>query len=384
MVDSIVPALANQSAATSSAPGPASPGLTPGLTVFSMTEFVPAWALHLDETAPPSKARASTPDLCVVLIDAALLGEHDVDWLMGIEAELGPVIAVGAMTRGGVRVRPRGVRGCVPRSVLTAPAELALDILRDLVDGPGLDSCAMERYMRDAIHEFRTPLTVISEFAGLCQDGIGGPLTERQETYMEYIQAAVDRMGEHFDDFRDGVRMRFGSLVHGSDRGFLPEVVRSAAASMGVGEIDLSSVSGVRLDHVDCDRMTEALRRVMAGARKLSAAGGTISVSAAPSGSDAAEIRVGYRGVVLSEDDVRVMEEGTLMREDGFYRSVARVFGLGISMARLFLMQSGGQLRLEVEPGVGGTFVATVPAELSAEVKLLGTDWAPGARSGAA
>ena len=47
-----------------------------------------------------------------------------------------------------------------------------LDILADLADGPAIVPCKMERYMRDAIHEFRTPLTVISEFAALCKDAI--------------------------------------------------------------------------------------------------------------------------------------------------------------------------------------------------------------------
>ena len=88
--------------------------------------------------------------------------------------------------------------------------------------------------------------------------------------------------------------------------------------------------------------------------------------------------------VVLSDDDVIVMRDGTIHREDGFYRSVARVFGLGVSMARLFLEQSGGDLRLEVEKGAGGTFVVTVPVELPSSVRLTGANPVPEARFGAA
>lgn len=33
---------------------------------------------------------------------------------------------------------------------------------------------AIEELKRDAIHEFRTPLTVITEFTSLCEDGVGG------------------------------------------------------------------------------------------------------------------------------------------------------------------------------------------------------------------
>ncbi len=342
------------------------------VTVFAMTESVPDWAIQLgagdglEALVDVDVAGRST----VVLMDSSLLDAKDASWVEGIESSLGPVIAVCADQSEGHRARAYGARAAVPCSLLHAPAEVAMHVIEDILHAPPVSTDKMERYMRDAIHEFRTPLTVISEFAGLCEDGIGGPLTERQEVYIGYILSAVDRLGEHFDDYRDGVRMRLGSLQHGKSCESLRPVLENAVVSMGAEPVRLGVADTLQLDQVDGQRLTEALKRLIGGAQKLGAKGQPVTV-AVRRVDGVAEIRVTFLGAVVSLDDIEVMAQGTMMREDGFYRSVARVFGLGVSMARLFLAQSGGTLRLEVEEGVSGAFVATVPIDTASQIGLM-------------
>ncbi len=337
-----------------------------------MTATVPAWAEPLDSSLSVAdlSGDASEEHRTVVLVDAALLREHDPAWLRDVESTLGSVVAICSDPTEAQWARANGARGVAPASILHAQADVALDVLADIVTTSTDSKTRLERFMCDAIHEFRTPLTVISEFAGLFEDGIGGALTERQQTYIGYIQSAVYRMGEQFDDYRDGLRMRLGTLQHEASSDSVTAVVAGASTSMDAIFIGSEGLGSLCLDGVDGKRLTEAVKRLIAGAQKLSAKGQQVDVelvqpASSTEGRPSVEIHVRYRGVVLSEEDVVVMDEGTVMRSNGFYRSVARVFGLGVSMARLFVSQSGGSTRLELAEGIGGTFVAELPIKVA-------------------
>lgn len=351
------------------------------LTVYALTTHVPEWAVPFDSVANSlvSLDVAETSN-SVVLMDASIINECDPAWLASVEESMGPVVAVCAVRSEAHRAQHYGARAAVPESLLGVSVDVAQHVLSDLLAAPPESKEKLERYMRDAIHEFRTPLTIISEFTALCEDGVGGPLTERQETYLGYIQAAVDRMSEHFDDFRDGVRMRLGSLQHASSTAALSDVVGRAVDSKQARLLAGGAAGSVKLDRIDEARLEEAVHRLIGGAQKLSSSAEVVGVSTRLAAPGKAEICVRYRGVVLSSADIGVMEEGTVMQPDGFYRSVARVFGLGVSMARLFLAQSAGSLRLEIEEGMGGAFIATVPIQKVAAPSLE----APEIRAGAA
>lgn len=328
-----------------------------------MTAIVPDWAAPCEASVVATDTGGADPQT-VVLIDAVLLREHDEVWVHEIESTLGSVVAICANPGEADWARAHGVRRAAPASILRACSDVALDILADIVATQLSSRSRLERFMRDAVHEFRTPLTVISEFVGLCQDGVGGPLTERQEDYLGYIKGAVERMGEQFDDYRDGLLMHLGTLEQSPSTGNLAQIVEQAAISMDALYVRNTDLSAVRLEQVDSQRLTEAVKRLIGGAMKLAAKGEQVEVelvSPSEASSSCVEVHVRYRGVVLSEEDVTVMEEGLVIRSNGFYRSVARVFGLGVSMARMFLSQSGATTCLELAEGVGGSFIARFP-----------------------
>lgn len=339
------------------------------LTVYLMTEEEPAWAaaegLRCVTLQPDSLLHACASDgPSVVVLDAALLRLPDREWVESIEAALGCVIAVGTTSSESAGARESGVRATLPSSFLSVPGELAASVLVGLQRETPTAGEPLERFMRDAIHEFRTPLTVIIEFASLCEDGVGGDLTAKQEGYIGHVLKAADRLCQHFDDYRDAIRMQLGGLPQQDDVRPLDEIVEGAVrdsdANVVVGEM---SSAGCIVAPIDAEQLSKAIDRIIAVAAKWTRGDKTIrvSVKASPDVDDAHEVRIEFSGLEPSSNDIDVLAHGTLEFETSLYRSVARVFGLGVAMAKLFLEESRGAVRLEPRPGVGGAYVVTIP-----------------------
>lgn len=57
------------------------------------------------------------------------------------------------------------------------------------------------RFVDNVAHDFRTPLTVIKEFSSIIADGLGGPVTEQQAEYLNFITTATRDLAQMVDDF---------------------------------------------------------------------------------------------------------------------------------------------------------------------------------------
>lgn len=339
-------------------------------TVVTMLERVPAWAaaLELDViAAEPERVIESVAHLvdddarAVVLVDAALLDPSERAWLDDVRAGLGPVIAIGRSTDELAAARRSGVDGALPQSFLDVPADLAREVLGDHVDAPAPQPDAMERFMRDAIHEFRTPLTVIAEFTALCEEGLGGPLTDKQRDYLAHVQAAAERLCTEFDDYRDTIRLETGSLVLERNDASLEVVIASALDAVDFDVHRAQRVDDrVTLDGVDAARLTESLQRVLRVGEKFRRADEPLDLTTTSTPTHE-EISIGFVGILPSEDDMHVLDRGYVDCPGGPYRTVARVFGLGAAMAHKFLERSGGSLRIERRGTGGGALVVSVP-----------------------
>ncbi|KKL28503.1 hypothetical protein LCGC14_2374510, partial [marine sediment metagenome] len=69
-----------------------------------------------------------------------------------------------------------------------------------------------ERFIDDVSHDFRSPLTVIQEFALIIADGLDGPVTPQQREHLAVITGAVGDLARMVDDLLDSSRLRAGSL----------------------------------------------------------------------------------------------------------------------------------------------------------------------------
>lgn len=360
-----------------STPSIAQPG-TDELTIYLMTAETPRWAdapgircVALSSDSPMDMVGTEGPSL--VVLEAALLNTPDPDWVKAIQASLGRVVVVGANVSETSGARKSGVNATFPDSLLQVPDDLAVSMLHELAAEPPSNSvttASLEQFMRDAIHEFRTPLTVVIEFASLCDEGIGGTLSERHEDYVRHVLKAAGRLSEHFDDYRDAIRMQLGTSVLTEGESNLADLVETALRNREMPAEFECPNEYEAVDAMHGPLLTKAVERVLSAALKWRRTDAPIDVEVRQNsdGSNASEVRIGFCGLEPGETDIAVIKEGFRECDHGLHRSVARVFGLGVAMSRLFLESIGGSLHLESRKGSGGVYVLTVPTLSSTEL----------------
>ena len=69
-----------------------------------------------------------------------------------------------------------------------------------------------QQFVDNVSHEFRTPLTVIREFAAIVRDGIDGPVTVKQSDRLSTLISRSDDLARMVDDLLDTSRLEVGLL----------------------------------------------------------------------------------------------------------------------------------------------------------------------------
>ncbi|HVW37976.1 MAG TPA: HAMP domain-containing sensor histidine kinase, partial [Pirellulales bacterium] len=69
------------------------------------------------------------------------------------------------------------------------------------------------RLLEGFSHDFRTPLTVIREFAAIMREELGGPTTDKQQEYLATIIARTDDLSLAIDDLLDASALQAGTLA---------------------------------------------------------------------------------------------------------------------------------------------------------------------------
>ena len=66
---------------------------------------------------------------------------------------------------------------------------------------------ANHRFVENACHDFRSPLTVIKEFASIIAEGMSGEINEEQAEFLQIILTRVDHLSSMVDGILDASRL---------------------------------------------------------------------------------------------------------------------------------------------------------------------------------
>lgn len=223
------------------------------------------------------------------------------------------------------------------------------------------------RVVDDVSHEFRTPLTVIKEFASIINDGLAGPVTEKQVEFLKIMSGAVGDLNHMVEDLLDSSKLRAGRL-RVERRGHRVEdifergraTLARKASSRGI-TIEERVEDGLPEVFADEEKVRRVIANLMTNAIKFSPQNSVIRLSATRR-DELGEVVIGVtdQGSGLSVEEIDSLF-GRFHQTSAGRRATAKGFGLGLSIAEELSWLNLGRISVQSERGKGATFSFTVP-----------------------
>jgi two-component system sensor histidine kinase BaeS len=314
--------------------------------------------------------RASIISGAVVLVLATLVAAYWSSWL------LKPLRALEAASRtlasGDYTARVRVPRG---EHELRSLAEGFNAMAEEI----GAQESTRRRFVADAAHELRTPVSLLSARIEMLREGVYDPTPEQWDS----LQGSVGRLARLVEDLQVLARLDAGRIALGRRPvdavSFLRELAHEFRPAAGKAGVALSLVEehtsppSVLADPV---RLHQVMANIVANAVRHTPAGGSVTLRAAsqpspgsvesvPTGADQhVELTVEDTGPgIPREDRERVFDR--FVRLDAGRGRDHGGSGLGLAIARRLAELQDGTIRVEGPrlSDSGARFVVTLPAD---------------------
>jgi len=220
---------------------------------------------------------------------------------------------------------------------------------------------SLRRFIADASHELRTPITALKNF----NDLLLSSAAEDQDVRIEFLtesQVQIDRLAWITNNLLDLSRFDAGLASMDIETHDLQRLIESALASYRprIAERNINLVVNLPEEslgvHCDAGRFETVVSNLIDNALKFTPAGGEIEIGAAAT-ETSTEIWIQDTGSGIDPEDLPHVFER-------FYRgrsNHAPGSGLGLSIAQSILQAHGGYIRAENVPGSGARFTLGLP-----------------------
>jgi two-component system OmpR family sensor kinase len=240
--------------------------------------------------------------------------------------------------------------------------EQVASTLNDAFDRLRLAVEQERRFIADASHELRTPISVLRAESEWALDRERSPQQYREALTVGRraalrMQDIVERLlalvrADVAPDVQDPAPVAMRTLIDDVVEWLAP-MAQARGVRLTVGG-DPFAVNG------DAEQLREALNNVVHNAILYNTPGGSVTISTRHSGSTA-RIEVVDTGIGIPADAVpRVFDR--FFRVDKARSRELGGSGLGLSIARTIFTAHGGDITCTSEPGVGSMFVISLPA----------------------
>lgn len=236
-------------------------------------------------------------------------------------------------------------------------------------------SLAKERFFASVNHELRTPLSAIMGYQNLLSDGTAGELPAKAQEYLSKANRGAQNLLLLVNDLLDLSKIAAGKMEVDLqawpvsvllDEAFT--TIQPLADAKGIPLV-ISSDDGLPQIRADLKRACQVLVNLLSNAIKFTDAGEVaITATHAAHGADGGsgesiEIRVADTGPGIAPENLELVFE-----EFEQVKGTHGGTGLGLPISRRLARMMGGELSLESEPGVGSTFVLSIPVASSTDV----------------
>ncbi|MGP4112207.1 sensor histidine kinase [Streptomyces sp. 4N509B] len=308
---------------------------------------------------------ANVVGVLVVISGIALLMTCAVGWVMagGILAPVRLVRLTAAQLTEQDLTRRIPVRGRDDISALAQTFNAMLDRLEHAFT-------AQRRFVDDAGHELRTPITIVRGHLELMSTGASAESeAERRET-VRLVTDELDRMSRIVEDLLLLAKAERPDFVQPAPTPLaeLTADVYVKARALGDRDWELAEVAECEAA-LDAHRVTQAMVQLAQNAVEHTAPGQTVRIGSRHFGGGGGvdgdgppvtvELYVADTGPGVAPEDAPVIFER--FRRGGTAGRVTRGAGLGLSIVKAIAEGHHGRVELRPTPGGGATFVLVVP-----------------------
>ena len=236
------------------------------------------------------------------------------------------------------------------------------EMSRQLAD---LDKLKAE-YVSIASHELKTPINVILGYIQLIQEGIYGPVGEKQLPVLETLETQARTLARLANQLLDVSRFEAGGgrieprpiKLHA----MLDELVRTFHVLAVQREVEFKVTREENLPNDvvwDAERINEVTGNLLSNAFKFTRAGGTVELTAGPHENGVCiEVRDSGAGIA-PEQLPHVFEK--FYQADNQRSASATGSGLGLAIAKEIVEAHQGIISCTSEVGTGTRFTLTLP-----------------------
>lgn len=226
---------------------------------------------------------------------------------------------------------------------------------------------AKDRALSTLAHDIRTPLGAIEGYCSILQDGLHGPVNDRQIETLGRIRMSGQHLLALLDNVMDMARINAGVITIDAAPLRLIDVAREACQMLlpaADAKFQTLEVKEIRSATINADqaRLRQVLINLVGNAVKFTPQDGRVTVTTTClhfENRDWGEVRVIDTGPGIPEAELNAVFTP-------YYRaaSAARVpgVGLGLAIAHALIEQMGGTLSVESKVDAGTSFIARLPA----------------------
>ena len=218
-------------------------------------------------------------------------------------------------------------------------------------------------FLANMSHEIRTPMNAIVGFSSMMSNAL--LTTQRQTSYLELIQENCQRLLRLIDDIVDISKIEAGQLnlrMEAIPLSQIMTVVRDyfeLVIDTGYPHVELwideSLLSSSLMVHTDVFRLKQIFVNLIENSLKFTEKG-FVRCGLLLDRTDAVHFYVMDTGTGIAHENIENIFQ-SFRKLDQYSGGT----GLGLSIVRRVLLQMGGSIWVESEPGVGSTFHFTIP-----------------------
>jgi two-component system OmpR family sensor kinase len=284
-------------------------------------------------------------------------------WLTG--RTLRPLERVAAVARAvsrGAYDQRTGLRGAGEMASMGAAFDEMVDRLQERIRQERESEARMRRFLADASHELRTPVTGILGHLEVLRRGAVENRADRDES-LAAMHVAAERMARLVTDLLTLARFEQVEARLRPEKVDVQELLRAAArgAVMNGHGLAVEVTSPGLAVLADRDATERILVNFLDNAAKYTPAGTAVELAGRPAGEDCVELLVADHGPGIDAGERERVFERLYRGDRSRANGAASGAGLGLAICRALARGQGGEVAARETPGGGATFVLKLP-----------------------